>query len=70
MTFDQLLNGIKGLECSRNQRQIDCFAEKIRSTWGPASAAIFQRSLMKSPDGNYYIPEQYDRFTIASLIAS
>ena len=70
MTFDQLLNGIKGLESDRNGRQINCFMVKIGATWGAAGVTIFQASLMQDPDGNYYIPEQYDHFTIASLIAA
>lgn len=70
MTFEQLLNGIKGLECSRDQRQIDCFSTKIQNTWGAMGGMIFERSLMQDPDGNYYIPEQYDHFTIASLVAA
>ena len=70
MTFDKLLNGIKGLNSDRSQKQIDCFTEKIEATWGSYGVIIFRASLMESPDGNYYIPEQYDHFTIASLIAS
>ena len=70
MTFDQLLGDIKGLECSRNQRQIDCFSAKIREQWGGHGHTVFQAALMQDPDDNYYIPDQYDRFTIASLIAS
>ncbi len=70
MTFEKLLNGIKGLESDRTERQINCFAEKIAPVWGNKGVTIFRASLMESPDGNYYIPEQYDAFTIASLITS
>lgn len=70
MTFDQLLNGIKGLESDRTNTQINCFAEKIGRVWGANGVVIFRASLMESPDGNFYIPEKYDHFTIASLIAS
>lgn len=70
MTFDQLLNGIKGLECSRNQKQIDCFSAKIREQWGARGVMVFRASLMQDPDDNYYIPDQYDHFTIASLVAA
>lgn len=70
MTFDQLLNGIKGLESERNQRQINFFSAKIRKQWGDRGITVFQAALMQDPDENYYIPEQYDAFTIASLIAA
>ena len=70
MTFDKLLNGIKGLESHRNQQQIDCFSAKIREQWGDRGVTVFQACLMQDPDNNYYIPENYDHFTIASLIAA
>ncbi len=70
MTFDKLLNGIKGLESHRDQKQIDCFAEKIAPIWGNKGVYIFRTSLTQDPEGNFYIPENYDHFTIASLIAS
>lgn len=70
MTFEQLLNGIKGLESDRSPKQIECFETKIRNTWGSQGAIIFRASLMTSPDGDFYIPEQYDDFTIASLIVA
>jgi len=70
MTFDKLLNGIKGLESHRSERQINYFTEKIRDTWGGTGVLIFRSSLMQDTDNNYYIPESYDHFTIASMIAA
>lgn len=70
MTFEQLLEGIGELEFGRNKEQVEYFRENIKKQWGYRGIEVFRAAIMQNPDGSYYIPEQYDDFTIASLIAS
>ena len=70
MTFETLLEGIGELEFGRNKEQVEFFESKIVETWDIGGLLIFRASLMESSNGDFYIPEQYDDFTIASLIAA
>jgi len=70
MTFNELLQALKEFKTDRTREQLSCLVQRIQETWGVTGVLILDAALICSVDETHvYIPDDYDRFTIASLIA-
>lgn len=70
MTFDELLEALNEFEFDYTEYQVSILAERVETQWGLVAVMVLHAAISCSGNqDNFYIPDTYDCFTIASLIA-